>query len=314
VRRDRYAAHARTLALLALAASGAAGLVGCGGASGPTAPTSASTGGPPEGEGVLGQWVASGGLQRTYALHLPPNYDGTRPFPLIVAFHGASGTHQFAEDMGLFKAADRTGFIVAAPDGVGGDWALGCGGCTLADRSGVDDVKFVGTLVTYLAQHLAIDRARVYAAGRSDGASFTYRLACDYTLTGIAVVSGTMFNQGRCEPARPIPLIAFHGTADPVIPFNGGVGPALLWASLNGCSPTSTVTALPDLVDDGTTVTRYEYGSCHEGADVTFFAVNGGGHAWPGSLVPYTSGGLQTRDIEASEEIVDFFARHPRVP
>lgn len=298
--------------LRAAAAMAAAIVAGCGGAESPAAPANPAA--LPEGEGVFGQWVASGGLQRTYALHLPPGYDRSRPYPLLVAFHGASGSHQFAEDMGLHKAADRLGFIVAAPDGVGGDWALGCGGCTLADRSGIDDVRFVETLVSHLAQNASIDRGRTYAVGRSDGATFTYRLGCSLPFAAIAVVSGTMLGAARCQPPRPVPLVAFHGTADPVIPFSGGAGPATLWAGFNGCSPTPTATALPDRVDDGTTVFRYDYDGCRDGADVTFFTINGGGHAWPGSLIPYSSGGLQSRDIEASEEILDFFARHPVVP
>lgn len=302
----------RSTGVPAAVAMAAVVLLGCGGVESPAGPAAASA--IPEGEGVFGQWVASGGLQRTYALHLPPGHDRSRATPLVVAFHGASGTHQFAEDMGLFRAADRLGFIVVAPDGIGGDWALGCGGCTLADRSGIDDVRFVQTLFGQVSQHLSVDRNRIYAAGRSDGATFTYRLGCSIPLAGIAVVSGTMIGSGRCEPLRPVPLIAFHGTADPVIPFSGGAAPATLWAGLNGCSPTPTATALPDRVDDGTTVFRYDYGACREGADVTFFAINGGGHAWPGSLVPYSSGGPQSREIEASEEIVDFFARHPAAP
>jgi len=281
---------------------------GCGASGGaPAAPTRTAVA---EGEGVLGEWVASGGLERTYALHVPPGCSGARPCPLIVAFHGAGGSHRFAEGVGLYRAADRGGFVVAAPDGVGGDWALGCGGCTLADRAGIDDVRLTATLVAHLTERLPIDPARVYATGRSDGASFTYRLACNYPLAGAAVVAGSLFDPAGCKPPRLMPLIAFHGRADTVVSYVQGALSAQKWASFDGCVTEPVPTELPDRVSDGTTVTRYDFPDCREGTEVSFFAVAGGGHNWPGSPTAETAG-LQTQDIQASEEIVDFFARHP---
>jgi polyhydroxybutyrate depolymerase len=276
----------------------------------PTA-TASPIGGPAEGDGVLGQWVGSGGLQRTYGLHVAPGCGASVPCPLIVAFHGAGGSHEFAERVGLHEAADRAGFVVAAPDGIAGSWALGCGGCTVADRNGVDDVKMTATLVSHLAKNMAIDVSRVYATGHSDGGSFTHRLACSYPLAGAAPVAGTLFNPAGCRPSRPVPLVAFHGQADTVIPFALGAGAVQTWGSLNGCSSDSVLgVALPDLEDDGTTVVRYDFAGCRQGSEVTLFAIDGGGHNWPGAPAA-AGGGPQTRDIQASEEMVDFFARHP---
>ncbi len=296
--------QAVAVATLAAALTG-----GCGGG-GDGAPTAVSRTAVAEGEGVLGEWVASGGLERSYALHVPPGCSGARPCPLIVAFHGAGGSGRFAENVGLYRAADRGGFVVAAPDGVGGDWALGCGGCTLADRSGIDDIRMTATLVTHLQQRLPIDPTRVYATGRSDGATFTYHLACSYPLAGAAVVAGMLFDPGACQPSRPMPLIAFHGRADAVVSYVQGALAAQKWASLDGCVTEPIPTPLTDRVSDGTTVTRYDFPDCRQGTEVAFFAIDGGGHNWPGSPTAETAG-LQTHDIEASEEIVDFFARHP---
>ena len=306
--RSRLRVLSETSSVVAAATLAAALACGCGSASS-AAPTAPSRTVVAEGEGVLGEWVASGGLERSYALHVPPSCDG-RPCPLIVAFHGAGGTGRFAESVGLYRAADRAGFVVAAPDGVGGDWALGCSGCTLADRSGIDDIRFTATLVTHLSQRLRIDPARVYATGRSDGAAFTYRLACNYPLAGAAVVAGQLFDPASCQPPRPIPLIAFHGRADAVVSYVQGALSAQKWAILDGCGTEPVPTPLADRVSDGTTVTRYDFPDCQHGTEVTFFAIDGGGHNWPGSPTAETAG-LQTKDIEASEEIVDFFTRHP---
>lgn len=298
-----------TAVALALAAGGA---VGCGGGANPAAADVREASDVAEGEGALGEWVASGGLRRTYSLYLPPSYDASRPWPLILAFHGAGGDGGVAEFVGLDIAAARAGFILAAPDGVGGSWALGCGGCTVADQMGIDDVRFVSLLIAHLARHLSVDLDRVFGAGLSDGGTFSNRLACELPLAGAAVVAGTLFNPGRCQPERAVSMVAFHGTNDSIIPFANGVSPVHIWASLDGCAPEPTVTPLPDPEDDGTRVWRYDYPGCQDGTEVVFFGVEGGNHSWPGA--PSSQGWGQTRDIEASEEIVDFFSRHRRIP
>jgi polyhydroxybutyrate depolymerase len=297
------------VASLALAVGAA---TGCGGGQNPAAAEAPEATDLSEGEGALGEWVSSGGLQRTYSLRVPSSYDGSRPYPLVLAFHGAGGNGGVAQHVGLDRAAERAGFILAAPDGVGGSWALGCGGCTVADRMGIDDVRFVGVLVTHLSRHLSIDRERVFAAGLSDGGTFSNRLACEYPLAGAAVVAGTLFNPASCRPERPVSMVAFHGTADDIIPFANGATSIRIWADLDGCGTEPTVTPLPDIEDDGTNVWRYDHPACQDRTEVVFFAVEGGTHSWPGAPSSQERG--QTRDIEASEEIVEFFSRHRRVP
>jgi polyhydroxybutyrate depolymerase len=280
----------------------------CGGGENPVAEGTSEATVRRDGEGVLGEWVASGGLERTYSLLVPSSYDGSRPCPLVLAFHGAGGDGGVAEYVGLDRAAERAGFILASPDGVGRSWALGCGGCTPADSLGVDDVHFVEVLVAHLASHLSIDRSRVFAAGLSDGGTFANRLACEYPLAGAAVVAGTLFNPASCRPARPVSMMAFHGTEDDVIPFNHGASPVRLWAELDGCGPEPTAIPLPDSADDGTIVWRYEYPACRDGTEVVFLALQGGGHSWPGAPPSEES------DIQATQEIVDFFSHHRRLP
>jgi polyhydroxybutyrate depolymerase len=279
---------------------------------GEASPAAPSAAGAADGEGVLGEWVASQGLRRSYALHMPPGCGAGRRCPLIVAFHGAGGSHQFAENVGLVSAAERAGFAVAAPDGVDNNWAIGCGGCTTPDRSGIDDVRMTANLVTHLAARAPVDPARVSAVGWSNGASFVYRLACGYPLAGAGVVAGVLFDRSACGPARAVPLVAFHGRADEVIPYPQGAVSAQTWASLGGCETTPLETPLPDLAPDGTSVTRYDFPGCGPGAAVSFFAIAGGGHTWPGG--PASGAAGQTQDIQASEEIVAFFSRHAAAP
>lgn len=266
----------------------------------------------PEGDGVFGEWVSAGGIKRSYAVHLPPDYDASRPWPLVLVFHGAGNNRHIAEDVGMLDAGDRFGYVVVSPFGVG-SWALACGGCTPADQGGVDDVGFVATLVDHLGEHLNLDRERVYAAGVSDGGSFVNRLACQYPLTGAANVAGTMFLPPHlCQPPRDVSVIGLHGTGDDIVHISAGWGPIAMWAELNGCEDVATVTPLPDLEPaDRTTVSRYDFPGCKNGTDVVFFAIENGGHNWPGR-----SGGrgLPNFDIDATEEIMKFFSTHPGTP
>jgi len=270
----------------------------------------------PEGEGQVGEWVSSGGLRRTYALHVPSSYDASRPHPLLVAFHGATGSRAFAERSGLVRAAEVKGFVVASPDGYGGSWALGCN-CTEADRKHVDDPRFVETLVKQVSRALSIDPGRVYAAGFSDGGTFSYRLACERAklFAGIGVVAGALANPAECRPTRPVPAIALHGSQDGVISFDQGTSAAAAFASLDGCDKKPAVAPLPDATDDGTTVRRRSYSGCRKGSEVVLLEVQGGGHNWPGALVAYPAWlGRQSKDVDASEEILEFFARHAATP
>jgi polyhydroxybutyrate depolymerase len=278
---------------------------GGGGASSPTAPATLR-----EGEGVFGEWVASGGVRRTYVVHVPAGADRTRPLPLIVAFHGGGGDPAFGDRSGLHDAAQRRSFIVVSPHGTSGDWALGCN-CTQPDRQGIDDLRFFDTLVAHIAANVAVDRNRVYVTGFSNGATFSYRVACERgaSVAAVAAVAASPFNESTCRPGHPMPALAFHGSSDPILGFQGGFFGAQGWARLNGCGTTPAETLLPDRADDGSRVRRYAFSGCAAGGEVLFYSLEGAGHTWPGSPVEFGNGS-QSRDIDASEEIVAFFARH----
>ena len=83
----------------------------------------------------------------TYLVHVPPLYDGAKPVPLVLAFHGGATDAEFmARFCGLNGKADQTGFIVVYPNGTGEfphllTWNAGsC--CGFARRHQVDDVGF----------------------------------------------------------------------------------------------------------------------------------------------------------------------------
>ncbi|WP_231645602.1 extracellular catalytic domain type 1 short-chain-length polyhydroxyalkanoate depolymerase [Mycolicibacterium mengxianglii] len=264
-----------------------------------------------------------GGLPRTYTVHVPPG----KPTGLVINLHSAGGTGAGQAALTHYDAiADAHGFVVAYPDGIDYSWADGRGAST-PDRQGIDDVGFISALVTKLVADFGIDPNRVYATGLSAGAFMANRLACQRAdlFAAIAPVDGTLGTNVGCAPSEPVAVMATHGTADPVVPFNGGpmlgrgggstVVPAQAmadrWRNINGCRPPAEV-ALPDN-GDGMRSLRSS-SACADGADVVFTRVEGGGHTWPGAptVLSEQQVGRTTRAFDASVDSANFFAGHVR--
>jgi polyhydroxybutyrate depolymerase len=266
----------------------------------------------------------AGGSRRSYLLYLPSSWQRGRPLPLVLVFHGAGGRSAgMARHTGFSRVAEREGFAVVYPDGVGRRWndGRGIGGAR-------DDVGFVRLLVDSLERELGIDPRRVYATGISNGAVFAHRLACDLpgVLAAIAPVAGAVPAglAERCGAAAPVAVVAFQGTADRFMPYEGGGvalrGGAVLsaarsagfWARVNGCADGPEDAPPVDSVTDGTRLRREAYFGCRENRSVVLYTIEGGGHTWPGGPPASRRIGRASREIDATGTIWDFFQRHPR--
>lgn len=201
-----------------------------------------------------------------------------------------------------------------------------------AQRENIDDVGFLSHLINQLVKDLQLDPTRVYVTGVSNGALMAHRLACERpeVFRAIAPVIGAMPANiaPRCTPSRPVPVLMINGTEDTLAPWEGGeirfgrtkLGEKLsvpqtvsLWVKLNGCPPTPTVTYEPDRDPrDGTRVRKESYSPCREGTEILLYAIEGGGHTWPGGFqyLPERLVGKTSRDIDAGEIIWQFFRRH----
>lgn len=271
------------------------------------------------------------GRERSYRVHLPIGYSSAGPTPLLLAFHGGrSNAEQMASFSGLSHKADQAKFVVVYPNGTGNSaTALTWNGgncCGYAMENNVDDVAFVRALLDDLEQAVPIDRKRVYAAGMSNGAVLTYRLASELAerIAAIAAVAGPM-GTPSCAPSRPVPVMHFHGTADEFAPFQGGKGPKSLadidffsvphsiaaWVKANGCAAGPTVAELPDLAGDGTKVTIRTHGQGKDGAEVVLVEIAGAGHTWPGQQPRVPALGKSTHNISANDMLWEFFQKHP---
>jgi polyhydroxybutyrate depolymerase len=266
---------------------------------------------------------------RTYLLHVPPHpprrLGFAEGYPLVIVLHGSGASGQTIRQMShLDSLADGVGALVVYPDatrnwlGLQSGWNSGAC-CGAASRNAVNDVGFLRALVAHVETGLRVDRRRVYVAGFSDGARMAYRVGCELSgeVAAIGVVAGSLVTP-VCKPSRPVPLVAFHGLADGELAFDDSsyatperAGPVVsgplppsvrFWAASNECRAALTSTPSPS-------VTRTTFAGC--AADVVFFAIHGGGHAWPGGDPDGDDGDEPTRELSASAEIIRFFLRHP---
>jgi polyhydroxybutyrate depolymerase len=271
------------------------------------------------------------GEPRWYLLSTPSAHDGATPVPLVVDFHGLSeGASIHAEHSSLSPFADAEGFVAVFPNGTGTPvrWNLQD---PLAANA---DLAYVDAVLDQLETDLCIDTTRVYATGLSNGAGMTSLVGCVRAdrFAAIAPVAGLNPPQA-CEGVRT-PVLAFHGLVDPILFYNGGVGNlvglmtgtaeaqvpeasidgdgyprnARDWAAHNGCAPE------PARTRPTATIEHWVF-DCPTGADVEFYAIEDGGHTWPGSQFSVNIAaiaGPTNLDISANKVMWDFFSGHAR--
>lgn len=274
------------------------------------------------------------GLRRTYLVHVGSSCSAEKPAPLVIVLHGGGGTGAGTVKLTNFNAiADREGFIVVYPDGVDRHWNDGRGvEWYRAHTENIDDLGFISALIDELSTKLKVDTKRVYVTGISNGGMMSYRLGCELSqrIAGIAPVTASIsVNMAKVwSPSRPMPVLIIAGTADPLVPWDGGdirfggriYGTVLsvpdtvkFWVEKSGCLAKPMVIRLPEVdPTDGTTVRKEVYAGCWGGAEVVLYAVEGGGHTWPGGwqYLPERIIGKTSREFSASEVIWQFFKAH----
>jgi polyhydroxybutyrate depolymerase len=247
-----------------------------------------------------------GGLDRSYVLHVPPSYRPPRPLPLVVVLHGAfNNALGMARDTGFNALADREGFLVAYPNGIGlqGKLQHWNGGfcCGKALRKQVDDVGFVAEVVADVGRHLEVEEGGAYLAGMSNGGMLTYLIAVRRPdlVRAIGVVAGSFGRAPKAEgeavpegagwalpwPPSPLTAILIHGRDDDRLPHSptppeqgapiSALEAAAFWAAVDGCG------AEPRVERSGPIEER-RWQDCSSGRSVVLFSLDGWPHAWPG--------------------------------
>jgi polyhydroxybutyrate depolymerase len=278
------------------------------------------------------------GVTRTLIAQLPE----TKPAPLVIVLHGNAQTGvDMVTRTSWPLVAKRDHFAVVYPDGLDQAWADLRSGEERASRgppNGSDDVAFIAKLVEkYVADGVA-DPKRVYITGISNGGAMTMTLVCaraDLFAAAASVIMNLTEDSARaCHPSRPVPMRLMNGTADPLIPYDGGRGTSrftaegfwstektlAFWRRINGCDLTDASTT--DLDDrnpeDQSTVTRIA-SRCPQARDVVLYRVNGGGHRMPGHFpdarfprIAAAILGPQNRDIDGADTIWALFEKFSR--
>ena len=252
--------------------------------------------------------LVSDGTHRTYLMHLPAGEAAGRRYPLVLAFHGRGETPSQLES---YSDLDRLSAVIVYPAGAAGAGGKRTWQGNPYSAPGVDDVTFTSDIISAVERSTCVDQTRIDATGKSDGAGFLALLACQLSdrIAAIAPVAGAFYQQPHpCQSARPVSVLNFHGTADPVITYDGDPDRQLLsvaaflqdWTGVNQCTGT------PTTVLEQADILETQWSHCAQGSTVVNYQIIGGGHTWPGAT--RTSGpGTTTHTIDATTLIGQFF-------
>jgi polyhydroxybutyrate depolymerase len=280
-------------------------------------------------------WVSlrSSGEDRRAWVHVPEAVAGRSPAPVVLMFHGYTSalSPHFAEMdrlgklyepwVHLIAKSNAEGFVLVYPraqPNMSGDYEWRVPSLQAVDDAGgaQRDVDFVRALVAQLIRTHCVDGRRVYATGLSNGGGMADRLGCEAAdlFSAIAPVAGMYLGKLPCRPSRPIPVVAFHGVADEILPYRGGNvsgdpgQPAVIpvarwaaaWARRNGCGAQPVAKARIGKVQP------LFWPGCS--AAVRLYRIEDGQHAWPGA--PVVDGQNASQDVSATDLIWRFFAEH----
>ena len=284
--------------------------------------------------------IRVGEMERRYTVHVPPGYDGQQAVPVIIMLHGGGGTGRAAAtETGWGAKADQAGFLAVFPEALARDpakpssfaanpqlWNDGSDRFYSGQKA-PDDVAFLNAMLDDLFARFAVDRARIFVTGFSNGASMTFRIGAEASkrIAAIAPVAGACWIEpGKLE--RPVPMCYITGTADPLNLIDGGVpklafggsdkvrskpkppvrDSILKWAKAVGCpeKPAST--------SEANSVRTETYGPGRSESEVVYITIEELGHTWAGgkSLLPEFMVGKRSDKIKATDVIWDFFQKH----
>ena len=257
------------------------------------------------------------GLDRSYILHKPKNFD--KNSPLVFMLHGfGSSSMNIMSYSQMNLIADQNGFMVCYPQGSRLETGQSHWNANL-DMSSVNDIGFLSSLAKLIQKNYAVNPENTFVSGMSNGGFMSYTLACEKPdiFKAIASITGTMSGRDwqNCKPSFNIPIMQISGTEDKTVPWDGTMSTAYgwggaphivkvvdFWAEKNGCNVDEKIN-FPDLNrSDNSTVSLVKKKGSPKNNEVWFYTVDGGGHDWPGSW--------GNRDVSATEEIWKFFNHH----
>ncbi len=265
---------------------------------------------------------------RRFVVYVPKSLEPGKPLPVVIVLHGAFGDSWSASwDSNMCAQAEKDKFLAVFPRGYGLSshlfltWNAGkC--CGLSIPKKIDDVAFVRSMLARLEKDYPVDPRRIYVTGISNGGMLAYLLAAEMgdTIAAIAPVESVMMFSPKGQ-TPPVSVVAFNGTTDNVIPYEGGIGnwcgykfkcPPVresieYWVKNDGCESKPT----EEKIKAGT---RETFAGGSNGTEVCLYTIEGGQHFWPGGRTIGRFLHSANNAVSATEEMCKFFWHHPKQP
>jgi polyhydroxybutyrate depolymerase len=254
-----------------------------------------------------------GGRTRMFIEHVPAGFSANRRYPAIIAFPGRG---ESASELEAYSQLDNVSAIVLYAQGLPGAGGQPSWESTPYQSASAHDYEFAADLVQLLASSSCVDPDHIDMTGKSDGAGFAASAACGLSqVAAVATISGAFYQgENHCAAGgRPLSILNMHGTADPVVPYNGSGAHGLyatdawlaLWQQRDQCAGPGTDRNI------AADVIQTTWPSCLNRTEVVNYQIIGGGHTWPGATVP-SGPGATTHSIDAAQAMAAFFTAHPR--
>jgi len=255
--------------------------------------------------------ITVGGTRRRFVAFDPPGPVSA----IILSLHGSRSTAAGQIRLSrMQRLSERANALVVFPQaivpiGSGFEWDLD------------GDMGYLSQLVDELRSHYPTPQDRVCITGMSGGA----RMSCQFgaaqadAVAMVGAVAG-LRGPGSRPLSRPVPVVAFHGTADRINPYSGSrtarwdesvPEAAQRWAAAN------RVSLQPSEIAVSASLRRTTYGVEGRTGEVTLWTADGAGHTWPGGRLGLVLGmflGRTTKEIDASDETWAFAQRHSTEP
>ena len=250
------------------------------------------------------QSIVHDGVNREYVLYIPNSYDGTSSVPVLFNFHGfGDNASDYMNNADMRAVSESDTFILVYPQGSCLDGSSHWNPCPTGgdNKSTVDDVGFVESMISEISSQYNVDMERIYATGYSNGGMMAYGLA-NYKsdlIAAVASVSGAMLD---CigSTSHPMPVVHLHGTSDGVLPYNGSSDWSSAQSTLDHWINFNNTVLTPTVTSDNN-IEHYVYDQGDSLVSVEHYKYIGGDHVWFSSIF---------QGQNASELVWNFVSRY----
>jgi len=254
------------------------------------------------------------GEERNFIYYVPSSWDASQDYPLLIVLHGLTQSGNGIMNItGFNEIADANNVVVCYPDGLNASWNADLNNV----NAEVDDLGFIESLVTYFETNYNTNPYRRYLCGFSNGGFLSHKIASesDMCFAAIGTVAGSMTSTTFTDfnPSFQTSVLHIHGTADAIVPYNGGSGTGAsveevmsLWNNYLSCDAEPVFIEMPNNnILDLSYPEKYVYQNCF-GASLEHIKVVGGGHQWPGISTLFGGLGTINMDFYSPQVIWDF--------